>query len=126
MVRTDAKEQKLDAFVVPRSLQLTAVQEAVADTPSPLPPMEYMHPPQEEEGTSGAEVEETMELEEKRENESTEVEPSGVAKCQLSGEEDSNDHCSDRKIVEKSTKMDSSSSTKTSLSTASRPLPAEK
>ena len=32
MVRTDSKEQKLDAFVVPRSLQLSAVEPAATTT----------------------------------------------------------------------------------------------
>lgn len=126
MVRTDAREQKLDAFVVPKSLQLAAVPETVADTPSLLPSTEGMCSPQEEEkeeGTGGAEEEEGMELEEKRENK---VEPSEVAKHQESEDKDSNYRGTDRKIVRESTEIDSSSSTKTSSSTPSKPLSAEK
>lgn len=125
IVRTDAKEQKLDAFVLPRSLQLTAVQEAAADTP-PLSETttEHVCPPQdkEEEVTTDGVEEEAMEVE-KTEDDCIKVEASDVTKYQKLEKEDSTKLGSDRK---RSTGIASFSTTKTSSSATSRPLSSGK
>lgn len=129
MVRTDSKEQKLEAFVLPRSLQLTAIQETAADIPSWSETLvEHVCPPQdkEEEVTPGGVGEEAMEVEEMAEDRHTNVEASDITECQKMENEVSTKLGSDRMGGGKTTGIDSFSSTKTSSSTASRPLSSGK
>lgn len=122
MVRTDSKEQKLDAFVVPRSLQLTAVPAASSSRLSHSH-KRSVEAPQDEERLTVRQEREQSEEEEGRgvgmEGGEGIGEQAGVAGHQELVSEDRDEVCSMEGVKGVG---DSPSSPQASTSTVSRPL----